>query len=106
MATLYNLSSHYWGSDVISLKALEPSGDVFATLPLQFLQTNGTNTWRYIHQLAGMLVSSVPRSDARLLDLNGNEIDLSTVPSAGEYVYVFERKTIKTLWDHSLTHYR
>lgn len=94
MAGLYNLSSHYWEGDIISLRVLAPSGDVFATIPLLFLQSSGTDTWRYIQQLAGMLVSSVPRSDSRLLDIDGNEIDSSTVPRAGEYVYLFERKRV------------
>jgi len=105
MATTYNLTSHYWPGDVISLRALKLSGDIFATFPLPFLQDSGTNTWRYIHQLAGMLVSSVPGDASRIQDTNGAEIDLDAVPSAGVYVFVFSRMISrrKTPRDHALT---
>lgn len=103
MAGLYNLSSYYWGDDVISLRALTVSGDVFATIPLLFLQSSGTNTWRYIDQFAAMLVSSVPSSHSRLLDQDGHAIGPTAVP----YVYVFasERAAIyRALRNYSLIH--
>jgi hypothetical protein len=87
MADLYNLASHYWGGEVISLRATTETGDIFATIPLNFLRDSGVNTWKYVLDLASMLVNRPPGSLSFIELTKGGTVDISTEPSAGEYVY-------------------
>ena len=87
MADLYNLSSHYWGADVISLHALTATGDIFATIPLNFLHGNSINTWEYILDLAQMLVDPVEDCPGAIETLAGEAVTLAAAPSAGHYVF-------------------
>lgn len=63
MADLYNLSPHSWGGNVISLHADASIGDMFATVPLNFLRGSGLNSWEYVIDLAGLLVDPVAAVD-------------------------------------------
>ena len=87
MADLYNLSAHYWSGSVISLHALTITGDVFATIPINFLAGNNVNSWDYIINLANMLVDSEQNCPGAIQTGYGETVDPATVPSAGDYVY-------------------
>ena len=87
MADLYNLSAHYWGGDVISLHALTATGDIFATIPLNFLRGNSLNTWEYILDLANMLVDPVPDCPGAIETCVGEAVTLAEAPSAGHYIF-------------------
>ena len=87
MVDLYNLSSRYWGGDVVSLHASTIAGDVFATIPLTFVNTGKVNTWEYILHLANMLVDPVPHSTCEILTKEGERVELLDAPEAGDYIY-------------------
>jgi hypothetical protein len=87
MAGLYNLSSHYWGGDSISLHASSATGDIFATIPLNFLHGNSVNTWEYVLALANMLVDPVHDCPGTIETIGGDAVTLAATPSAGEYVF-------------------
>ncbi len=87
MADLYNLSAHYWGGSVISLHAFTITGDIFATIPLNFLHSNSVTSWDYILDLANMLVDPVPNCPGIIETGDGGIVDYATAPSAGEFVY-------------------
>lgn len=44
MVDLYNLASHHWGGESISLRATRETGDIFAIIPLNFLRNSGVNS--------------------------------------------------------------
>ena len=87
MADLYNLASHYWGGDVISLHAFSATGDIFATIPVNFLRGNGVNTWDYILDLANMLVEPDPNGPGTIETSSGSTVSFVAAPSPGDYVY-------------------
>ncbi len=92
MADLYNLSSHYWAGNVISLHAATASGDVFATVPLNFVVGNGVNTWEYILDLAEMLVEPVTDCPGSIETVDGDAVHLAAEPCAGDYVFTHRGK--------------
>ena len=87
MSDLYDLSSHYWGGDRISLHSLQQSGDIFATFPPPFLRDNGINTWEYVLNVANMLVNQDSDQSGSIQYASGEEVDLAAAPSSGHYVY-------------------
>jgi len=92
MADLYNLSSHYWAGNVISLHAATASGHVFATVPLNFVVGNGVNTWEYILDLAEMLVEPVTDCPGSIETVDGDAVHLAAEPCAGDYVFTHRGK--------------
>ena len=88
MANLYNLATHYWGSDSITLRA-SSTGDIFATIPMEFLRHSGTNTWSYVSQLANMLVNTDVNVFGVIQMTDGEALDYSSEPCAGEFVYTY-----------------
>jgi len=92
MADLYNLASHYWGGDSISLRASTQTGDIFATIPVEFLRGSGMNTWFYVSVLANMLVNPEPNCSGVIQMTGGDALDYSSEPCAGEYVYTYPGK--------------
>ena len=87
MADLYNLSSHYWEGDAVALHASTATGDIFATIPLSFLSSNGVNTWKYVLNLANMLVDRVPNCPGAIETFGGDVVSLEAAPAAGDYVF-------------------
>ena len=101
MSDLYNLSSHYWGGEMVSLHALSMTGDVFATIPVKFLTTSGVNTWEYILGLANTLVDSVIQSKCEILTREGVKVELRDAPCAGDYVYRPSGRTLLIIWSQT-----
>ena len=83
MSDLYNLSSHYWDGDVLYLHANTVEGDVFVTIPSNFLRIWGVNTWEYILRLVNMLVTTVAHSACEIYTKEARSVDLSGWQSLG-----------------------
>ncbi len=88
MADLYNLASHYWEGETISLHASQVDGDIFATFPIPFIRSNGTNTWDYVMDVANMLVDRKVGQPSIILNTDGKEVDLAAAPRSGHYIYM------------------
>ena len=101
MADLYNLASHYWGGERISLHASHLNGDIFATFPLSFVRGNGINSWEYVITVAKMLVNQDSGQSGVIYDSADEEVDLARAPSPGHYVYSQSGTSGKDLCIHS-----
>ena len=92
MTTLYNLSSKYWDGDVLSFRCLSPTGDIFATIPVDFMIRGEVNTWRFVLDILDMLVATALERPASVQGVDGSAGDMTLPPVAGQYVYIFQRE--------------
>ncbi len=93
MSSVFLLSSDYYDeAGHISIHATSPTGLVFAKVPIQFLRKGGLNTWDFVLAITNMLVDPVPSCPGTIRTTTGNPIDITSVPTDGDYVYIQEGK--------------
>jgi hypothetical protein len=86
MPRVYKTAARSWRGSTIAIHDAT-TGDIFATVPLNFVQDSGVNTWEYVLDLVNMLVDPVPDCSGLITTTSGDEVDLASAPSAGDYVF-------------------